>query len=176
MISKSIAYALLAAWIVTALCLGIQTVRLSNEKTNHAETKASYANQVAIAEAATRAESERNRAIEQELRNAEQSHAAEVETLRADLDLARRAGRVASSRLLGAAETAALNARAGCQASASAELRKAADDSARVLAHVLGLIDERAGVLADVAEQRGIAGRACQRRYEEAVRLTTPIK
>ena len=172
MISKAIAYGLSIALAASLAALGVQTVRLANEKAAHAESRSAYADQVAMAEAATRAESEKNRTIEQELRNAEQTHAAEAEALRLAADRARADGNRASSRLLGAAETAALNARAGCAASTSTELRKAADDSARMLAHLLGLIDERAGILADVAEGRGIAGRACERLYNEAVTRT----
>ncbi|BDH46405.1 hypothetical protein TUM12370_24490 [Salmonella enterica subsp. enterica serovar Choleraesuis] len=42
---------------------------------------------------------------------------------------------------------------------------KAAADAARVLADVLKRADERAGRLAEIADQRGVAGLACERAY-----------
>lgn len=41
-----------------------------------------------------------------------------------------------------------------------------AGDPIGVLADVLGRADERAGVLASIADERGIAGRACERAYD----------
>jgi hypothetical protein len=46
----------------------------------------------------------------------------------------------------------------------------AASDPIGVLADVLSRADERAGVLAGVADQRGIAGAACERAYDALTR------
>jgi hypothetical protein len=48
-----------------------------------------------------------------------------------------------------------------------AERANAATDRL-LLSQLLGESDERAGILADIAEQRGIAGRACEREYDRA--------
>jgi len=67
-----------------------------------------------------------------------------------------------------AANAVAARARTQCSNTAASDLGTPAGDAIGVLAYVLGRADERAGILADIAEQRGIAGRACERSYDEA--------
>ena len=52
----------------------------------------------------------------------------------------------------------------------TAQLGKAAEDAARVRAHVLGRVGEAAQLYAGVADERGIAGSACEKAYD-AVRV-----
>jgi hypothetical protein len=59
---------------------------------------------------------------------------------------------------------------AACDSTVAGE-REAAADAARVLADLLRRADERAGVLAAVADERGIAGATCERAYQA---LTSP--
>ena len=142
--------------------------RLQAERLAHQTTKAQHDQLVAAAEQ-LRAQTEANRRkAEQELRHAQDAHAQEVAALHLDLDRARAAGRVASERVRDAATAAAERARAQCAAATPADLRAATGDPVGVLADVLGRADERAGLLADLADQRYIAGRACELEYERA--------
>lgn len=150
---------LFAGWATTAY-------RLQGEQASHAKTQATYAAQVAAAERVSREQSEKNRATEQELRDAQEAHAQEIAAIHLDLDGARRRAAVESGRVQDAARAAAARARAQCANTTASELRPSTDDPIGVLAYVLGRADARAGELADVAEQRGIAGRACERAYD----------
>lgn len=134
----------------------------------HLQDRAEFATLRAQAEAAAAAQSEKFRAIEQELRNAQDTHGKEIEAVLLDLDRARAAGGVASGRLRDAAQAAAARARAACADSTASAVRETASDAISLLSDVLGRIDERAGILADIADRRGIAGRACERAYDEA--------
>lgn len=158
---------LISAIAATLVSIGMRG-QLQAERAAHQDTKTQYARQVAAAEQ-LRAQTEANRRkAEQELRHAQDAHAQEVAALHLDLDRARAADRVASERMRDAATAAAARARAQCAAATPADLRAAAGDPVGVLADVLGRIDERASVLAEIADQRYIAGRACEREYENA--------
>lgn len=142
--------------------------RLQAERLAHQTTKAQHAQLVAAAEQ-LRAQTEANRRkAEQELRHAQDAHAQEVAALHLRLDRARAAGRVASERLRSAAQAAAERARAQCAAATPADLRAATGDPIGVLADVLGRADERAGILAELADRRYLAGRACELEYDAA--------
>ena len=52
----------------------------------------------------------------------------------------------------------------------TAQLGKAAEDTARVRAHVLGRVGEAAQLYAGVADERGIAGLACEKSYDAVKR------
>jgi len=164
----------LPGWLWMLLCAGaissaaVTGYQLKSERLAHQTTKSIYAAQVAAAERAAREQSEKNRATEQELRDAQEAHAKEVATLHVDLDGARRRAAVESGRVQDAARAAAARARAQCANTTASELRPPTDDPIGVLAYVLGRADARAGELADIAEQRGIAGRACEREYDRA--------
>lgn len=166
---KTLLCYLLGATLVASILTNCATHnRLQAERLEHQTTKAQHADLVAAAEQ-LRAQTEANRRkAEQELRHAQDAHAQEVAALHLDLDRARAAGRVASERVRDAAAAAAERARAQCAAATPADLRAAAGDPVGVLADVLGRIDERASVLAEIADQRYIAGRACEREYENA--------
>lgn len=123
---------------------------------------------VAAAEQTARQMSEQYRAKEQEIARAQEANAIEVAALYADLDRVRAGVAVQSVRLRSAVRDAAERARAGCSTASAPKLRSPADDAIGVLADVLGRADERASILADLADRRGIAGRACERAYDDA--------
>lgn len=165
---KLLTYALGLALLGSILTNCTTHNRLQAERLAHAQTKTEFSQQVAAAQELRAEEEVKRRQAEQELRDAQEDHAQEVQTLHLDLDRARAAGRVASERLRDAATAAATRARAQCAAATPAEVRAATGDALDVLAYVFGRADERAGELASLAEQRGIAGRACERLYDEA--------
>ena len=145
-------------WVCVLLCVGaVLFAAVSNYR-----LKAKHAEYVAASESAARQLSERYREKEQELARAQAENAAEVAALHHDLDRARTSAAAQSVRLRDAAK------RARCPDPATAGLREATDDPIGVLADVLGRADERASILADLADRRGIAGRACERAYDEA--------
>jgi hypothetical protein len=160
------AYALALSALIALL--SVKGYQLNTERTNHAQTVAAFADYRAAAEQASREAEAKNRQTETELRNAQEINAAEVAALHHDLDRSRAAARTASNRLQDAANAAAARARAQCAASPAADLGTPAGDPIGVLAYVLGRADERAGRLADIAEQRGIAGLACEKAYDTA--------
>jgi hypothetical protein len=160
------AYALALSALIALL--SVKGYQLNTERTKHAQTVAAFADYRATAEQATREAEAKNRQTETELRNAQEINAAEVATLHHDLDRSRANARTASNRMQDAANAAAARARKQCEASTAADLGTPAGDALDVFAYLLGRADERAGRLADIAEQRGIAGRACERAYEEA--------
>ena len=160
---------ILAVGLVVALGATWYSSHMLNiERTAHADTRAAYAAQVANAERVAREQFEKYRATEQELRDAQKTHAAKVKALHLDLGRARDRDAMESRRVQDAANAAAASARAQCANTAAANLGTPAGDPIGVLAYVLGRAEERAGILADIAEQRGIAGRACERAYDEA--------
>lgn len=150
------------AWNVQGWRLGTQISTL----------QAQFSEVVSIAEKTARLQSEKFRAIEQELSHVQSKAEREAQALHVALDTARDSGRLASAGLRRAAAAAATASRIDCTATASAELRKAADSAARVLADVHSELDRRAGVYAEEADRRGIAGSACETIYENAVKLT----
>lgn len=173
------------SWLWAAVVAGLITTnlignaRLSAERLAHQTTKTVYAEQVSAAEKARADEEAKRRKVEQELTNAQAKHATEVEALRRDSNRARTAAAAAADSLRSATTAAAQRARAQCANSTATGVRETADDPIGVLTYVLGRADARAGELADLAEQRGIAGRACEREYDAArealIRLSAEI-
>ena len=158
-----------AAVVAGLLAMFIMTsARLSSERLAHQTTKTAYTEKVAAAEKARADEEAQRRQTEQELLNAQATHAAQIEALQRDTARARTAAAAAADSLRSATAAAAQRARAQCADSTAPGLRETADDPIGVLTYVLGRIDDRASELADIAEQRGIAGRACEREYDAA--------
>lgn len=172
MISKAIAYALGIALAAALAGLGVQSYRLNAEQRDHSDSRAAFDQERAKAAQAARDQDLKYRNREKELSDAQQKADAEAADLRAQLDLARVPAGVSADGLRRAVAAAATATLAGCTADASAELRQAAERAARVLADVHARLDRRAGILADVADQRYIAGRACERSHDEAVKAT----
>jgi hypothetical protein len=165
-------WALITAGALATSC--VQTTRVSMVKADHATTRAQFAERVAQAEEAARIQSEKNRAIEQELSHAQAETERETASLRGELDRARAAGNVASVRLRDTVAAVATATLAGCTATASAELRQTAATAARVSADVLAELEQRSRLLGATADDRYLAGRACERQYEAAVKAPSP--
>ena len=165
---KAATYLLALALLAALGALWRTDSALEAERLAHQTTKTEHTQAVATAARTALIQSEKYRTKEQELRDAEETHAQEVKTLHLDLGRARDRAALESRRVQNAANAAADRARAQCANTTPSELRPPADDPIGVLANVLGRADARAGELADVAEQRGIAGRACERAYDEA--------
>lgn len=153
-------------WLICALLAAVCTAY--GYKAGQDRVRAEWAKERAAAAADLAAEQQARRAAEQELRDAQETHAKEAQALHLDLGRARHRAAVESGRVQDAARAAAERARAQCAAAPAADLRQAAGDPIGVLADVLGRADARAGELADLADRRYIAGRACERLYDEA--------
>ena len=157
----------LPGWLWAFLCAGaISSAAVSSYRLKSAQ--AIHAEYVAGAEKAARQMSEQYRAKELEIARAQEVNAAETKALHLDLGRARNRAAVQSARMRDAINAAAQRAREGCAVATTTDLRPPTDDPIGVLADVLGRADERAGVLADLADRRGIAGRACERAYDDA--------
>jgi hypothetical protein len=143
-------------------------VRLKNEQAAHARTSAAHSHMVSALESQRASEEAKRRKAEQELNDGVEKHGKEVQALKSALDRSRAAGRDVAERMRNAASDAAERARAQCANTTPTELRTTADDPIGVLAHVLQRADERADLLATVADDRYAAGKACERRYDEA--------
>lgn len=157
----------IAVLALVVIAIGV-SMALDAERLAHQTTKTEHAQAIAQAMTEHALEVARRRKAEQDLIDAEETHAQEVKTLHLDRDRALARAALESRRVQDAANATAARARAQCANTAASELRPSTDDPIGVLAHVLGRADARAGELADVAEQRGIAGRACERAYDEA--------
>lgn len=147
---------------------GLSEVRLSKERAAHADTRTKYAEQVAQAEAATRAESEKNRRTEQELRDAQDQNEQQAQALLAALDGARTLAAVANQRLRDAAQDLAAVARSRCAASATPGYSTPGSGALDLLAELLGESDDAAAGYAAAADESRIRGLTCERAYDTA--------
>lgn len=174
MIAIAKLFDIVPGWVYALIIAGLAASnfvtgnRLSAEKLAHQIAKTEYAQRVADAERQRADQESRNRQIEKELSDAIQAHKKEVSAVLADLADSRAAGRVGSQRVRDAAAATAQLAGQACAASGAARVRETADSAARVLADVFSRAEQRATNLAGIADERGIAGRSCERLYEEA--------
>lgn len=158
---------LLGAALVGAVLSSCNTDRkLQAERLAHQTTKAQNAELAAAAEKLRAQTETARRKAEQELTDAQQAHAQEVAALHLTLGRARARAAVESGRVRDAAEAAVQRARAQCAGAAAADLGPPAGDPIGVLGRVLAEADSYAGVVADLADRRYIAGRACEREYD----------
>ena len=172
MISKAIAYGLGIALAAALAGLGVQSYRLMAEQRDHADSRAAFDQERAKAVQAARDQDLKYRNREKELSDAQQKADAEAADLRAQLDVARTTAGVSADGLRRAVAAAATATLAGCTANASAEQRKAAESASRMLADVHARLDARAGLLAEIADKRYIAGKSCEQSYDQAVKAT----
>lgn len=142
--------------------------KLSAERNAHNSFRAQTAERVAAAERERADLAESRRKAEQELIDAQETHATEVAAIRSELDAARTRARVESGRVRDAARAYAQRARAQCADTTAAGVREAAADALDVLADVFSRAEQRATELAGIADDRGIAGRACEREHDKA--------
>ena len=155
-----------AAVAAMAALLGLQTVRLADERADHQTTKADYNQRVANAEKAgrqavedARAEEQRRTAAVQEIANEAQK---ELDVARSDADAARSAGERLRDRI--AQLTAACRAAASNPDAANAGAP--AEVPADLLADVQRRLDEAADGIAGFADKSAAAGKACERSYD----------
>lgn len=145
---------------------GVQTVRLASERTDFAEARATWADTRAeaarIHAKAESVEREEENRRQQEKDNAILEAKSQLAGMAADLV---RADRTAAS-LRNAARAAAKRASEARGSATAGTGGTPAQDAAGVLADVLASIDERAGILAKIAGERGIAGATCERSYD----------
>lgn len=143
---------------------GVSRYQLAGERLAHQATLTQHAEQRAQAEA-------RARKIEQELHDEQAKNEAETARLQADRDRARADAGRAADRLRNAANAIATS---GCEGASTTDVGTPTGDPIGVLADVLGRADKRAGELADIADARYIAGRACERAYDSLITKPVP--
>lgn len=159
-------YAYLAAVALALGAIGVQTVRLAyahtelaNERTERAVERQNAAVYSQLLEAHYREEEERRHIAHQEI---ERASAQRTQAALADA----RAAATARDRLLLRVEALVAAAREAASHPGPAALGAPAGDPIGVLADVLRGVDERAGILAEYADQARIAGLACERSYD----------
>lgn len=155
---------LAAVVALLAVALGVQTLRMQRAHAALAEHRAQAAQALTDAVTAARAEEQRRVAAHQEV-----ARAAHSATVRARADAA--AARSAADRLREYA--AGLAAAAACDPAPAAAGASAAGPGL-LLAELLGRADQRAGVLAEYADQARIAGLACERAYDALTQAAPP--
>ena len=163
-------------YIAAGIALVATNIGWMAERNAHTTTKAAHAEYIATAERNAREAEARNRTTEQELRNAQDTHATEAAALRKLAERHRASAVVAGKRLQDAAADAAERARAQCADTGAAELRDPADDPIGMLGRVLGEIDSHAGALASALDESRTAGLACQREYNTAREAVNSVK
>lgn len=164
------------AWLAVTGALvsmaGWQTVRLADERTAHAMTKAAWSDERTSMERQAREAVEAARKEEQRRTTAVQEIADEtqekLEVARADADAARDAGERLRQRV---AQLTAAIGRGGASQPAAAGASTPAQSTADLLANVQRRIDEAADGIAGFADQSHAAGLACERSYDT---LTPP--
>lgn len=165
---KSALFALVLA-LIAALAVALNNKnQLDAERLAHQTTKTQHAAALADAESRRATEEATRRKTEQELNDAQNAYAEKSRALHLDLDRARAAAVAADIGMRHAIQAAAKRAREQCANPTAANLGTPASDPIGVLADVLGRADSRAQQLADIADQRGAAGSACEAAYDRA--------
>lgn len=161
--------ALYVVFVVALIGIAVGTaLELRKERLAHQTTKTEHAEAMTQAMTEIALEIAQRRKAEQELIDAEETHAQEVAALHLLRDRDRAASGAVAVRMRDAARATATLAGEVCSDSASAQLRQAASAAAGMLAELRERADERAGILAQFATDAHLAGLACQRRYDEA--------
>lgn len=160
------------AWVVAvaalAALLGVQTVRLSDEQRDHAETREQQAAELAQREhdareavQAAREEEQRRTAAVQEIANEAQQ---EIDRARADAAAASDAGERLRQRV---AELTAAAAICGSSRKAgTAGAGTTAQATVDLLANVQRRLDDAQDRIAEFADRAHAAGTACERSYD----------
>lgn len=150
-----------AALACLLVATGVSRYQLAGERLAHQTTLKQHAEQRALIEANARK-------IEQELNDAQARNEAETARLQTERDRARADAGRAADRLRNAAIART------CEGANTADVGAPTGDHIGVLADVLGRADKRAGELADIADARYIAGRACERAYDALTTKPAP--
>lgn len=156
---------LLALLLALALLSGVQSVRLGRSTSALADLRAAIATErQRIADAAIAASEAARR--EEHRRTAAQTEIVhEAETHRRGAAVAAAGARVAGDGLRVRAAAVAARCDPAAADSGAASASPATDSPGLVLADVLGRLGEAGQHLAALADERGIAGSACERAY-----------
>jgi len=166
---QRLAAPLLLVVLAASAAVNVATwAKLSAERLVHQAKLADHATAIAAAHAAQAVEESRRRKTEQDLTNAQETHAREIAAVRVNRNRDRAAGAAVADRVRSAARSAAELAGQVCADSTASQLREAASTAIGVLAELRERADERAGILARFADDAHLAGLACERRYDEA--------
>lgn len=159
-------WVLLAGAVAAAAALAAQTVRLASARAELTGVQLVLAQERQAAAEAGRLAAERFRAAEQRLQAVGQEITNDTIARTAVVQRALpRAAAAGDGLRLRAAAVAARCDRAA-EGAAPATDSPAAAHAGAVLADVLGRLDQAGRELAEIADQRGIAGADCQRRHE----------
>lgn len=165
----------LGAALVAALAWGgTQSMRLADEKTDHANTKTANSEIMRAAAKATAQESERARTEEARREAAKEREIAHAQEQRRDaVAAAGRADRAADGmRSQLAAFVSGARARAATANPAAAQRGEAADAAVDLLAELYRGTDQRAGELAQALDVSRSAGLTCERLYDSLTNTT----
>lgn len=157
----SIRSAVTGAAVLAALFIGLQMYGSAQHKKGYDKAQAEY--MIAVAHAEGRA-----RQIEHEL--TEEMEARDRETLEQLEQVAIAERRAADERVRKSAEEYAARYRRDTALASAAAERQAADTAIRMFAELLSQTDDSAGIYAAEADQRRIAGLACEAAYADAQR------
>jgi hypothetical protein len=156
-----------------AAAAGYQTVQrgraetaLAQEKAGRAQDREAAASAAAGAESRYRAEEQRRTAALQETVDAAAQETARWRTAAAAADRA-------AGGLRNAATAAAARCRGAASNPSTAASRASTPDAGDLFADVLGAMEARGRELAAIADERGAAGRACER-FGDALTATQP--
>ncbi|MFT9637452.1 DUF2514 family protein [Alcaligenes phenolicus] len=153
----SIKSAITGAAVLAALFLGLQMYGASQHKKGYDKAQAEYL--IAVAHAEGRA-----RQIEHEITEEMEARDRETQEKLAQIAIAER--RAADERVRKSAEEYAARYRRDTALASAAAEREAADAAIRMFAELLGGLDEAAEVYASEADQRRVAGLACESIYK----------
>lgn len=145
---------------------GVQTWRLHSAETDAATARSRYAEQEALLSARALEAEQREREKEKDWAKRQQEITDATNQKLAAAAAAASAADASASSLRDRVATLARAGRRACGDTSIASRGAAAPDAIGVLADVLGRADARAGLLASVADQRGVRGEACERAYE----------
>lgn len=156
----------LAIGLLLLTAVGVQTVRLADERADHQTAVARYQGErVEAIKLTAKAETEQREEFERRIKEKDRA----IEQAQAKQAIAAAAARnadAAGKRLRESTEGLVERARQACRGTDAGQGSTPADDPIGVLADVLGRIDQRAGSLAKYADAARIAGEACERSYD----------
>ena len=157
----------LALALAASLAGNVATwAKLSAERNAHNSFRAETAESLVAAERERADLAESRRKTEQELIDAQETHATEVAAIRSELDAARTRARVESGRVRDAARAYAQRAGQVCADTTATAVRETGASAVHLFAELFSEAERRSTELADQADRVRIAGRACEREYD----------
>lgn len=164
-----------AVGLVLLTAVGVQTMRLSDERADHQTDVARYQGErVEAIKMTAKAETEQREEFERRIKEKDYV-IEEARAKQAKADAAARTADGARQRMLTERDQLVARAREACRGANTGSGSEATDDPIGMLADMLGRIDERAGILAKYADKARIAGEACQRQYDSLTPNVLPV-